>query len=78
MRPDIAQRAEHAINEAVNSALAFNPGLARAEISIAFDELKLDADVDYAGVPLEIGGYCPVTRRTGNRCWHRVAIDLFD
>ena len=59
MRPDIAQRAEHAINEAVNSALAFNPGLARAEISIAFDELKLDADVDYAGVPLEMADTAP-------------------
>jgi xanthine permease XanP len=59
MRPDVALRAEHAINEAVNSALAFNPGLARAEITIEFDELKLDADVDYVGAPLEMVEIAP-------------------
>ncbi len=29
------------------------------KISIAFDELKLDADVDYAGVPLEMADIAP-------------------
>ncbi len=59
MRQEVAMRAEHAINETVNSALAFNPGLARAEISIQFNELKLDADIDYIGVPIQMSESAP-------------------
>lgn len=58
-------RAEHAVNEAVNSALAFNPGLKRAEIGIAFDELRLDADIDYEGVPVQLAEHAPTVEDLG-------------
>jgi len=59
MRRDVAVRAEHAIDEVVMSASALNPELKHFEVSLAFDELKLDAEIDYEGVPLEIAEAAP-------------------
>jgi xanthine permease XanP len=59
MRREVVIRAIQAVNETVNSALAFNPGLERAEVSIEFDEFKLGADVEYDGVPIQLAGSAP-------------------
>lgn len=52
-------RAIQAVNEAVNSASAFNPDLERVKVSIEFDEFKLSADVDYEGVPIQLAESAP-------------------
>lgn len=54
MRREIATRGEYAINEAVNTASAMNPDLKQVEVTLAFDEFNLDAEVAYEGVPLEM------------------------
>jgi len=59
MRREVVIRAVQAVNETVNSALAFNPGLERVEVSIEFDEFKLGADVEYEGVPLQLAESAP-------------------
>src|SRR5262252_1029484 len=59
MRREVVMRAIQAVNETVNSALAFNPGLERVEISIEFDEFKLGADVVYGGVPIRLAESAP-------------------
>jgi xanthine permease XanP len=59
MRREVVIRAIQAINETVNSALAFNPGLERVEVSIEFDEFKLGADVKYEGVPIQLAESAP-------------------
>jgi len=59
MRREVVIRAIQAVNEAVNSALAFNPGLERVEVSIEFDEFKLAADVVYGGVPIQLAESAP-------------------
>ena len=59
MRREVATQAEHAINEVVNSAYALNPGLKELSAELAFDELKLEAEIDYEGVPLEIAESVP-------------------
>ena len=59
MRRDVAMRGEHAIAEAVNSAHFSNPGLQRVDVSIEFDELKLDADLDYEGAPIQLSETAP-------------------
>jgi len=59
MRREVVMRAIQAVNETVNSALAFNPGLERVEISIEFDEFKLGANVVYGGVPIRLAESAP-------------------
>jgi len=59
MRREVVIRAIQAVNETVNSALAFNPGLGRVDVSIEFDEFKLGADVEYEGVPIELAESAP-------------------
>jgi NCS2 family nucleobase:cation symporter-2 len=59
MRREVVIRAIQAVNETVNSALAFNPGLERVEVSIEFDEFKLGADVEYEGVPIQLAESVP-------------------
>ena len=59
MRREVVIRAVQAVHETVNSALAFNPGLERVEVSIEFDEFKLRADVEYEGVPIQLAGTAP-------------------
>jgi xanthine permease XanP len=59
MRREVVLRAIQAVNETVNSALAFNPGLERVEIIIEFDEFKLGADVVYGGVPIRLAESAP-------------------
>jgi len=59
MRREVAMRAEHAINEVVNSAVALNPGLKQLDASLSFDEFNLDTEIDYEGVPLEIADSVP-------------------
>jgi NCS2 family nucleobase:cation symporter-2 len=59
MRREVAIRAVQAVHETVNSALAFNPGLERVKVSIEFDELKLSADVEYKGVPIQLAESAP-------------------
>jgi hypothetical protein len=54
MRREVVIRAIQAVNETVNSALAFNPGLERVQVTIEFDEFKLSADVEYEGVPIKL------------------------
>jgi hypothetical protein len=54
MRREVATRAEQALNEVVNSASLLNPGLKSLEISLVFNELKLDAAIEYEGLPTEI------------------------
>ena len=61
MRREVVIRAVQAVNETVNSALAFNPGLERVEVSIEFDEFKLGADVEYEGVPIQLAESAPST-----------------
>ena len=59
MRREVVIRAIQAVNEAVNSASAFNPDLERVKVSIEFDEFKLSADVDYEGVPIQLAESAP-------------------
>jgi hypothetical protein len=59
MRREVIIRAIQAVNETVNSTLAFNPGLERVEINIEFDEFKLGADVEYEGVPIQLSESAP-------------------
>jgi xanthine permease XanP len=59
MRREVVIRAIQAVNETVNSALAFNPGLERVKVSVEFNELKLDADVEYQGVPIQLADSAP-------------------
>ena len=54
MRREVATLAEQALNEVVNSASLLNPGLKSLEISLVFNELKLDATIEYEGLPIEI------------------------
>jgi xanthine permease XanP len=65
MRHEVAIRAEHAINEAVMSASALNTELTCLEVSLAFDELKLDAEIEYEGAPLEIAKSAPSFEELG-------------
>ncbi|MGB2627911.1 MAG: solute carrier family 23 protein [Candidatus Acidiferrum sp.] len=59
MRREVVIRAVQAVNETVNSALAFNPGLEQVKVSIEFDEFKLRADVEYEGVPIQLAESAP-------------------
>jgi xanthine permease XanP len=59
MRREVVTRAIQAVNETVISALAFNPGLERVQVSIEFDEFKLEADVEYEGVPIQLAETAP-------------------
>jgi xanthine permease XanP len=59
MRREVVIRAIQAVNETVNSALAFNPGLERVKVSIEFDEFKLSADVEYEGIPIQLAESAP-------------------
>ena len=59
MRHEVAIRAEHAINEVVNSAWAFNPELQSLEVTVAFDEISLEVEIDYEGTPLTIAESAP-------------------
>src|SRR5215468_627858 len=59
IRRQVVIRAIQAVNETVNSALAFNPGLERVEVSIEFDEFKLGANVEYEGVPIQLAESAP-------------------
>jgi len=59
MRREVEVRAEHAIDEAVMTASSLNPGLKYVNASLAFDELSLDAEIEYQGVPLEISQSAP-------------------
>jgi xanthine permease XanP len=65
MRREVVIRAEHAINEVVNSAATLNSGLKKIEASLSFDELKLDAEIEYEGVPLEISDSPPSLEALG-------------
>jgi NCS2 family nucleobase:cation symporter-2 len=59
MRREVIIRGIQAVNETVNSALAFNPGLERVRVIIEFDEFKLSADVEYGGVPIRLAESAP-------------------
>ncbi|HTQ95642.1 MAG TPA: solute carrier family 23 protein [Candidatus Acidoferrum sp.] len=59
MRREVVTRAVQAVNETVISALAFNPELERVQVSIEFDEFKLEADVEYEGVPIQLADSAP-------------------
>jgi xanthine permease XanP len=59
MRREVVMRALQAVNETVNSALAFNPGLKRVEVNVEFDEFKLRADIEYEGVPIRLAESAP-------------------
>ena len=59
MRREVVMRAIQAVNETVNSALAFNPGLERVEVNVEFDEFKLRADIEYEGVPIRLAESAP-------------------
>jgi len=50
MRREVEQRAEHAIHEVISSVMSLNPFLRQMDITLEFDELKLSAAVEYAGV----------------------------
>jgi xanthine permease XanP len=65
MRREVAMRAEHAINEVANSAYALNPGLKNLEVTLAFNELKLDAVIDYDGMPIQIVESAPSIEELG-------------
>jgi NCS2 family nucleobase:cation symporter-2 len=65
MRREVAMRAEHAINEVANSVYVLNPGLQNAEVSLAFDELNLDAAIEYEGVPIQIAESAPSIEELG-------------
>jgi xanthine permease XanP len=65
MRRDVAMRAEHAINETVNSVALLNPRLKELQIELAFDEFKLDAEIEYEGLPLEIADAAPSVEDLG-------------
>jgi xanthine permease XanP len=54
MRREVAVHAEQAINEVVNSASVLNPGLTQLDVTLVFNELRLDAAIEYVGLPLEI------------------------
>ncbi len=54
MRREVAMRAEQAIIEVVNSASVLNPEMKDVEVSLLFNELKLDAEIEYEGLPLEM------------------------
>src|SRR5271154_6617445 len=59
MRREVVISAVQAVHETVNSALAFNPGLERVQVSIEFDEFKLAADLEYEGVPIQLAESLP-------------------
>ncbi len=59
MRREVVISAVQAVHETVNSALAFNPGLERVQVSIEFDEFKLAADLEYEGVPIRLAESVP-------------------
>jgi xanthine permease XanP len=59
MRREVVIRAIQAVNETVNSALAFNPGLEHVKVSLEFDEFKLGADVEYEGPPIQLAESAP-------------------
>ena len=42
------------MNEVVNSASVLNPGLTHLDVTLSFNELRLEAAIEYVGVPLEI------------------------
>src|ERR1700723_1100902 len=46
--------AKQAVNEVVNSASVLNPGLTQLDVTLSFNELRLEAVIEYEGVPLEI------------------------
>jgi xanthine permease XanP len=54
MRREVAVHAEQAMNEVVNSASVLNPGLTHLDVTLSFNELRLEAAIEYVGVPLEI------------------------
>ena len=54
MRREVAIHAEQAMNEVVNSASVLNPGLTQLDVTLSFNELRLEAVIEYEGVPLEI------------------------
>ncbi|HKN23674.1 MAG TPA: solute carrier family 23 protein [Candidatus Acidoferrum sp.] len=65
MRREVAMRAEHAMNEVANSAYVLNPGLKALDVTLAFNELKLDATIDYEGTPIQIVESAPSIEELG-------------
>lgn len=50
MRREVEMRAVHAIHEVISSVVSLNPFLRQIEIIVEFDELSLEAAVEYAGL----------------------------
>jgi len=50
MRREVERRAEHAVHEVMGTVMRLNPFLRSAEVILEFDELKLEAAVEYNGV----------------------------
>jgi xanthine permease XanP len=65
MRREVVISAAQAVHETVNSALAFNPGLERVQVSIEFDEFKLAADLEYEGIPIQLADSVPSLESLG-------------
>jgi xanthine permease XanP len=62
MRREVVLRSEHALVEVANSAYLLNPELKNLEVTLSFDELKLDAVIEYEGTPMQIAESAPSVR----------------
>jgi hypothetical protein len=50
MRREVERRAEHAVHEVMSTVIRLNPFLRSVDVILEFDELKLEAAVEYNGV----------------------------
>jgi NCS2 family nucleobase:cation symporter-2 len=66
MRPEVLTRAEHAIYEIVTIISLQNPGAPPIEVAMEFDELNLEVEMDYQGLPFELATRPPAVEDIGS------------
>jgi len=66
MRPEVLARAEQAIYEAATIIGLLNPGSPPIKVSMEFDELNLEVEMDYKGAPFDLATRPPAVDEIGS------------
>jgi xanthine permease XanP len=59
MRREVVLRAQHALVEVANSVYLLNPGMKNFELTLSYDEVKLEGVIGYKGMPIHIAESAP-------------------
>src|ERR1700687_3430511 len=67
MRREVATRAEHAIYETITIIAVRNLNSASIDVSMEFDEINLDVEIEYEGLPFELSSSPPSLDEIGSQ-----------